>query len=252
MARTVNPERQKKTRSALFQVAARAFLRDGYAVTGMKALAAEAGCTTGKLYSNYSGKEELLTELLQALYLGNEEAAVRFSNRRKDPFYGVMTFLALIYQGAANYPNLREIYQEGLEEAAGRELTVQKIAELLGGEPDGEELLRIRIAVRSIPAFLNEMKAKEQEENADVREDGGYGEEADSVAGGGQTDGKQSEAEAERFYIGTLARILGKEPEQADAYAAKVSGDAVSIRERAYDVLVKLLQGPKKKNVKKM
>lgn len=235
MARTVNPERQKKTRSALFQVAARAFLRDGYAVTGMKALAAEAGCTTGKLYSNYSGKEELLTELLRALYLGNEEAAGRFSNRRKDPFYGVMTFLALLYQGAANYPNLREIYQEGLEEAAGRELTVQKIAELLGGETDGVELLRIRIAVRSIPAFLNEMKAKEQEENADVREDGGM-----------------SEAEAERFYIGTLARILGKEPEQADAYAAKVSGDAVSIRERAYDVLVKLLQGPKKKNVKKM
>ncbi len=235
MARTVNPERQKKTRSALFQVAARAFLRDGYAVTGMKALAAEAGCTTGKLYSNYSGKEELLTELLQVLYLGNVEAAVRFANRKKDPFYGVMTFLALLYQGAANYPNLREIYQEGIEEAAGRELTVKKISELLGGEPDGEELLRIRIAVRSIPAFLNEMKAKEQEENADVREDGGM-----------------SEAEAERFYIGTLARILGEEPEQADAYAAKVSGDAVSIRERAYDVLVKLLQGPKKKNVKKM
>ncbi len=243
MARTVNPEQQKKTRNALFLVAARAFLRDGYAATGMKALAAEAGCTTGKLYSNYSGKEELLTELLDALFRGNREAAERFAAKKKDPFYGVAAFLMMLYKGAKSYANLREIYLEGLSEPAGRQQTVLLLSEMLGEDCTEEELLRIRIAVRTIPAFLEEMAEKDETPLEDAPSAGNEGQ-SETVS--------DKDTGAERFYIGMLARILGKDAVQADAYADRISADSASLRERAYDVLVKLLQGPKKRNVKKM
>ncbi|MBO4696489.1 MAG: TetR/AcrR family transcriptional regulator [Lachnospiraceae bacterium] len=223
MPKTVNPEQQKKTRNALFQVAARAFLRDGYTVTGMKALAAEAGCTTGKFYCYYSGKEEILTELMEALLRGNKEAAERIAARKKDPFYGVLAFLSLIRHGADSYPNLREIYREGLSEPAGRAVAEQMLKEILAGEPAPETELRIRAAVRAIPAFL---------EN----------DEAD----------RESRPWEEHLFLTMLSGMLGKDPETAGAYAERVSADTAAIREKAYDVLVKLLQGPKKRNVKKM
>lgn len=222
MPKTINPDRQQKTRNALFQVAARAFLRDGYAVTGMKSLAAEAGCTTGKFYCYYSGKEEILTELMEALFRGNKEAAERFAARKKDPFYGALAFLSLIRHGADSYPNLREIYREGLNEPAGRKVAEQMLTGILGEGQTPETVLRIRAAVRMIPAFL--------EEDASERESG----------------------PEEHLFLTMLSGILGKDPETAGAYAGRISADTASIREKAYDVLVKLLQGPKKRNVKKM
>ena len=238
MSRTVNPEQQQKTKNALFQVAARAFLRDGYAVTGMKALAAEAGCTTGKFYCYYSGKEEILTDLMTALFRGNKEAAERLAARKKDPFYGAAAFLALLYQGAESYPNLREIYREGLSEPSGRNVAEQILIGMIVNEDAGKDRveaaegpafagqsegirLRIRAALRAIPAFF-------------------------------EKEGEEGNAGSERLYITMLAGILGKSPEEAGAYAERIADDSALIRERAYDVLVKLLQGPKKKNVKKM
>ena len=154
MPKTVNPEQQKKTRNALFQVAARAFLRDGYTVTGMKALAAEAGCTTGKFYCYYSGKEEILTELMEALLRGNKEAAERIAARKKDPFYGVLAFLSLIRHGADSYPNLREIYREGLSEPAGRAVAEQIAHDFLGAGVIGYLESRLRLNHRGFPPLL--------------------------------------------------------------------------------------------------
>ena len=212
MARTANPEKQKKTRKALFQIAARAFLRDGYEATGMKALAEEAGCTTGKFYFHYSGKEEILTELLAELFRGNKEAAERTAGRKKDCFYGAMFFLSMLYQGAKAYPNLRDIYHEGISQPAGRELCEEILTEML----DDAEAIRIRVAISAIPVFF--------------REEGG----------------------AEEQYLTMLAQILGKNPEEAEAYEKRISEDSAKVREKAYDVLVRLLQGPGRKNVKKL
>lgn len=237
MPRTTNPERRKKTEKELFQVAARAFLRDGYEATGMKALAAEAGCTTGKFYCYYSGKEVILIELLQELFRGNREAAGRLADKKKDRFYGVLVFLSTLYQGAKAYPNLREIYREGLEESAGRDFMEEILKEMLGegqGEDTGSDegadcgdgagrgddaLLRIRVAVQAIPAFFREDTA---------------------------------ELTTEEQYLSMIAAILGEKPEETEAHVKLVTGSKTAIREKAYDVLIKLLQGPKKKNVKKM
>ena len=237
MPRTTNPERRKKTEKELFQVAARAFLRDGYEATGMKALAAEAGCTTGKFYCYYSGKEVILIELLQELFRGNREAAGRLADKKKDRFYGVLVFLSTLYQGAKAYPNLREIYREGLEESAGRDFMEEILKEMLcegqGEDTESDEgadcgdgagrgddaLLRIRVAVQAIPAFFREDTA---------------------------------ELTTEEQYLSMIAAILGESPEETEAHVKLVTGSKTAIREKAYDVLIKLLQGPKKKNVKKM
>ena len=215
MPRIVNPERRKKTQKELFQVAARAFLRDGYEATGMKALAAEAGCTTGKFYCYYSGKEFILIELLGELFRGNREAAERLAERKNDRFHGVLIFLSTLYQGAKAYPNLREIYREGLQQSAGRDFMEEILKEMLGEEA----LLRIRVAVQAIPAFFREDTA---------------------------------ELVTEEQYLSMIAGILGKQPEETEACVKLVTERKTAVREKAYDVLIKLLQGPKKKNVKKM
>ena len=82
MARQRTPEAERKTKEALFLAGARAFLRDGYEATSMKSLAEEAGCTTGKYYCYYSGKPELLKELLTVLFEKNRREAQRFAERR--------------------------------------------------------------------------------------------------------------------------------------------------------------------------
>jgi AcrR family transcriptional regulator len=56
-------ERQEQTRGRLLEAAARVFARRGYAQASVDDIAAEAGFTTGAVYSNFSGKEELFVEL---------------------------------------------------------------------------------------------------------------------------------------------------------------------------------------------
>jgi AcrR family transcriptional regulator len=56
-------ERQEQTREQLVAVAARVFARRGYHQATVEEIAAEAGFSTGAVYSNFSGKEELFLAL---------------------------------------------------------------------------------------------------------------------------------------------------------------------------------------------
>lgn len=62
-------ERQSQNRTLLLQAGQRLFLRDGFHGTSLSAVAAEAGVSTGAVYSNFTGKAELamlvLTEIQQ-------------------------------------------------------------------------------------------------------------------------------------------------------------------------------------------
>jgi AcrR family transcriptional regulator len=55
--------RQEQTRSDLLDAAARVFARRGYHSASVEEIAAEAGYTTGAVYSNFKGKEELFLAL---------------------------------------------------------------------------------------------------------------------------------------------------------------------------------------------
>ena len=52
-------ERQAQTRRELIAAAARVFARRGYHKATIEEIAAEAGMTSGAVYSNFEGKEEL-------------------------------------------------------------------------------------------------------------------------------------------------------------------------------------------------
>lgn len=71
---TANPQRRRLTRSEarertreqLLEAAARVIARKGYAGASVEEIAESAGYSTGALYSNFSGKEQLFLELMRA------------------------------------------------------------------------------------------------------------------------------------------------------------------------------------------
>lgn len=58
-------ERKAETRAALLDAAGRVFARRGYHAASVEEVADEAGYSTGALYSNFEGKEDLFLALLQ-------------------------------------------------------------------------------------------------------------------------------------------------------------------------------------------
>ncbi|MFL6090622.1 MAG: TetR/AcrR family transcriptional regulator [Aeromicrobium sp.] len=61
-------ERQAQTREKLIEVARDLFIADGYAATSLDKVAEAAGFSKGAVYSNFSGKEELCMEVLDAIH----------------------------------------------------------------------------------------------------------------------------------------------------------------------------------------
>jgi len=62
--RQTRQERRAETRERLLEAAARVFAREGYAGASVEEVAREAGFSTGALYSNFDGKEDLFLALL--------------------------------------------------------------------------------------------------------------------------------------------------------------------------------------------
>ena len=61
-------ERQAQTREKLIAVARELFIADGYAATSLDKVAEAAGFSKGAVYSNFSGKEELCMEVIDAIH----------------------------------------------------------------------------------------------------------------------------------------------------------------------------------------
>jgi AcrR family transcriptional regulator len=69
-------QRQERTRIELIEAAGRVFARRGYHGAGVEEIAAEAGYSTGAVYSNFEGKEELF------LALSDQELRKRLADYR--------------------------------------------------------------------------------------------------------------------------------------------------------------------------
>ena len=69
-------QRQEQTREELVAAAAKVFARRGYHKATVEEIAAEAGFSTGAVYSNFAGKEELF------LALADREVAERVAEMR--------------------------------------------------------------------------------------------------------------------------------------------------------------------------
>lgn len=57
-------ERQERTREALLRAAAEVFAKRGFHAATLPEIARAAGCSTGAVYSNFEGKEDLFLALL--------------------------------------------------------------------------------------------------------------------------------------------------------------------------------------------
>ncbi|CDO26446.1 TetR family transcriptional regulator [Mycolicibacterium mageritense DSM 44476 = CIP 104973] len=62
--RLTRAENRARTRALLLDAAARTFARKGYAAASVEEIAATAGFSVGAVYSNFSGKEQLFSELM--------------------------------------------------------------------------------------------------------------------------------------------------------------------------------------------
>ncbi|RKR37715.1 TetR/AcrR family transcriptional regulator [Paraburkholderia sp. BL17N1] len=63
--RLTHSQRRERTREFLFEAARKMFIEKGVAATSVEEIAEAAGYTRGAFYSNFSGKRELLIELLR-------------------------------------------------------------------------------------------------------------------------------------------------------------------------------------------
>lgn len=72
-AMTKRQQRQAETKAALLDAAERCFAARGYDAVSVPEIAKEAGFTTGAVYSNFTGKEELFLSLMERA-MGGETA----------------------------------------------------------------------------------------------------------------------------------------------------------------------------------
>jgi AcrR family transcriptional regulator len=78
-------ESRQVTRRRLLDAAAKVFARRGYRRAAVEEIASEAGYTIGALYSNFSGKEEVLLALLEQEIARIAERIVTAAQAQDDP-----------------------------------------------------------------------------------------------------------------------------------------------------------------------
>jgi len=143
-------EQQEQTRERLLEAAALVFERNGFHGTKLEDVAREAGVTTGAVYSNFDGKEDLFLALAdrqisrriegvrevaeQARQPGGVEAAI--TNQFEIFFDETASFPLLFHEfwsyGARN-PGLRD------EFAARREAVVDAMAEAIAAAAEASD-----------------------------------------------------------------------------------------------------------------
>lgn len=102
--RLTRAEAKARTREQLLDAAARVFAQKGFAGASVEEIAESAGYSTGALYSNFAGKEQLFLELLstrQSRGIARQAAAIaEFLNgdtaRGEDPFDAIARFFVRV------------------------------------------------------------------------------------------------------------------------------------------------------------
>jgi len=85
-ARLTRSEQQVKTRAALLDAAARAFVERGFQGTSVEVITEAAGFSRGAFYSNFESKEQLFAELLQdRLYARYQAMAIASAEEKSRP-----------------------------------------------------------------------------------------------------------------------------------------------------------------------
>ncbi len=161
------PDKKAKAKEAILQAGAKTLRTRGFNGIGVDGLAASAGVTSGAFYSNFSSKEELLKEVIDAC-LGNPfidaddgsivERRERLKDylrmyisghHRDDPASGcVMPTLSA--DVSRSNPSVRDAYQRRMRELIG------KMSRVLGDEGKAWTVLTMMIGAVLVAQALPE------------------------------------------------------------------------------------------------
>lgn len=127
-------------RDAILKAADALFARHGYGLTGVDALAAEAGVTKRTLYKQFGSKEALFAEWLRHRDVrtrgGLQHAIEAISNDPREQLLGLFTVLARLAEAPDFFgcPFSRALVELGSagSQAAGREVAAEHKAQVTG------------------------------------------------------------------------------------------------------------------------
>lgn len=109
------PSRRQLTRERLVDLAAAAFVNEGYAKVSVRDLAARTNMTSGAIYGNFAGKSDLLLEVIDARIHQQLEVFPRAGADR------LADVLAEMYENLRDRGEMRALLLEGAVAARGDE-----------------------------------------------------------------------------------------------------------------------------------
>jgi len=132
---SLREEQQAETRDRLLDAATVLFAETGFSGTSVAAIAKHAGVTTGAIYSNFAGKDELFAAVVErhmqrqadayrALYSAGGSPAERMQR-------GADRWMSLISEEPDYFPLFVEVWRVGLAKPAIRERLRKAYANLL-------------------------------------------------------------------------------------------------------------------------
>ena len=163
-------EQAAQTRAAVLEAATRLFAERGWAGTGMRDVAREAGVAVETVYANFRSKPELLIAAVDVSVVG-DDAPVALADREEFLVLGHGTFAERVAsaarllvriststaglnlalrQGAASEPELALRLKRGED---GRRANIQQGAELVAGRPVDERIVDAVWALLSLDVF---------------------------------------------------------------------------------------------------
>jgi AcrR family transcriptional regulator len=134
---SLREEQRELTRRRLVDAAEAVFARSGYHGSSVEEIAREAGATTGALYSNFAGKEELFLALFEeriAADLGDYEEIVAAGSTLEEQARGTGDHWIRILRERPNYfPLLIEFWSYAIREPQLRDRLGGRFAALRAG-----------------------------------------------------------------------------------------------------------------------
>jgi AcrR family transcriptional regulator len=131
-ARSLRDEQKLIARRRLLDAAARVFARRGYHGATVEQIARESGATTGALYSNFAGKEDLFLALLEAKMAAHIEEYAELlrsgETLEQQVRAGADRWMEMLSEDPATFMLLVEFWAYAVREPGTRERFAQALA----------------------------------------------------------------------------------------------------------------------------
>jgi AcrR family transcriptional regulator len=115
---SLRAEQQAETRDRLLDAASALFAERGFSGTSVAAIADRAGVTTGAIYSNFAGKDDLFTAVVERQMRRQAEAYRELYSEGGEPAermqHGANRWMALIEEDPDYFPLFVEVWRVGL------------------------------------------------------------------------------------------------------------------------------------------